>query len=77
MKIMGESTAKVMIFLMATLAITASCLVNANIGEYDDYLREKAKEARRLAVEAYEPNPLNVTSEFNMHVHLYVIRSCT
>ncbi|KAI9075212.1 hypothetical protein K1719_042821 [Acacia pycnantha] len=69
-KIMAESKARVMLLLMATLAITVPCLVNANIGEFDDYLLEKAKEARRMALQAYEPDPLNVTHELNMHVHL-------
>ncbi|XP_054803862.1 pectate lyase-like [Prosopis cineraria] len=69
-KIMTESAARVTLLLMATLAITVPCLVDANIGDFDDYLREKAKQARRVALEAYEPNPLKVTSELNMHVHL-------
>ncbi|KAF7802946.1 pectate lyase-like [Senna tora] len=38
---------------MVVLAITIPCL-EANIGDFDDYLREKAKEARRIALEAYE-----------------------
>ncbi|KAI9121092.1 hypothetical protein K1719_008125 [Acacia pycnantha] len=67
---MAESKARVMLLLMATLAITVPCLVNANIGEFDDYLLEKAKEARRMALQAYEPDPLNVTHELNMHIHL-------
>lgn len=70
-KIMAVSAARVSLLLMAALAITIPCL-EANIGEFDEYLREKAKQARRAALEAFEPNPLNVTSEINKHVHLYV-----
>ncbi|KAF7802943.1 pectate lyase-like [Senna tora] len=66
---MARNVAIVTLMFMVVLAITFPCL-EANIGEFDDYLREKAKQARRAALEAYEPNPLNVTSELNMHVHL-------
>ncbi|KAF7802940.1 pectate lyase-like [Senna tora] len=61
----------VTLLLIATfaIAITIPC-VEANIGQFDDYLREKAEQARRAALEAYEHDPFNVTSEFNMHVHL-------
>ncbi|XP_054794827.1 pectate lyase-like [Prosopis cineraria] len=55
--------------VVALLAITIPCL-EANIGEVDEYLQEKATQARRAALEAYEADPLNVTSELNMHVHL-------
>lgn len=69
---MAGSAARVALLVMAALAITIPCL-EANIGEFDNYLRQKAKQARRAALEAYEPNPLNVTSELNKHVHLYVL----
>ncbi|KAI9075229.1 hypothetical protein K1719_042838 [Acacia pycnantha] len=62
------SLVRMALFVIA-LAITVPCL-EANIGELDDYLQEKANQAHRAALEAYEPDPLNVTSELNFHVHL-------
>ncbi|KAI9121069.1 hypothetical protein K1719_008102 [Acacia pycnantha] len=62
------SLVRMALFVIA-LAITVPCL-EANIGELDEYLQEKANQAHRAALEAYEPDPLNVTSELNFHVHL-------
>ncbi|KAI9075215.1 hypothetical protein K1719_042824 [Acacia pycnantha] len=62
------SLVRMALFVIA-LAITVPCL-EANIGELDEYLQEKANQAHQAALEAYEPDPLNVTSELNFHVHL-------
>ncbi|XP_028806405.1 pectate lyase-like [Neltuma alba] len=57
-------------FFLAIFAVSIPCL-QANIAdEYDEYIIKRSEEARRAALEAYEPEPYNVTSEFNLHVHL-------
>ncbi|KAJ7970952.1 Pectate lyase [Quillaja saponaria] len=56
-----------LIFLIA-FAVTIPCL-QAGIGEYDDFLRLQAHEAHEAALASYVSDPLNVTGEFNAHVH--------
>lgn len=42
--------------------------VSGNIGHFDDVWQKRAVEARRIAKEAYNPNPENVTNHFNKAV---------
>lgn len=46
--------------------------IRASIAEYDDFLLQKAEEAKQASLEAFHPDPMNVTDHFNQQVHLYV-----
>jgi pectate lyase len=41
----------------------------ANIAEFDDYWQQRADEAKKAALEAYHPNPEEVTEQINTHVN--------
>lgn len=44
----------------------------ANIAEYDDVWRKREEIAWNNTLNAYEPNPEQVTSELNIHANRYV-----
>lgn len=56
-----------------TLRIVLICAVaiGRTRGEYDEVWRRRFEETRRAAQEAYQSDPLQVTADFNHHVHLY------
>ncbi|KAL1360776.1 hypothetical protein HN51_006153 [Arachis hypogaea] len=66
---MAESTRKLALIFLVTFAIVIPC-IKAGIAEYDDFLKAQAEMAHEIALESFVPNPLNVTSELNLHVHL-------
>ncbi|KAJ4961194.1 hypothetical protein NE237_021104 [Protea cynaroides] len=43
--------------------------VKAHIADFDEVWQERAKEAAQRTVEHYDPNPVEVTSQINAHVH--------
>lgn len=51
-----------------SLAVLVQSL-EAHIGEFDEYWQKRAEEARKDALEAYNPDPENVTAHFNSRVH--------
>lgn len=54
------------------LALSLAALVpsfEAHIGEFDEYWKKRAEEAQKDALEAYHPDPQNVTAHFNSRVH--------
>lgn len=54
------------------LALSLAVLVpslEAHIGEFDEYWQKRAEEAQKEALEAYFPDPVNVTAHFNSRVH--------
>ncbi|XP_030447198.1 pectate lyase-like [Syzygium oleosum] len=54
------------------LALSLAVLVpslEAHIGEFDEYWQKRAEEAQKDALEAYNPDPENVTAHFNSRVH--------
>lgn len=55
-------------FIFLVFAITIPCL-EAGIAEFDDYLKEQAHLAHEIALKSYVPNPENITSDLNLHVH--------
>ncbi|KAI4347621.1 hypothetical protein L6164_008419 [Bauhinia variegata] len=61
--------ASAILICLVIFAITVPCL-GAGPVEYDDFHWKQEADAKIAASEAYEPNPLNVTSELNLHVHL-------
>lgn len=65
---MARSANKVTFIFLVAFAITIPCL-EAGIAEFDDFLKAQADEAHEIALRSYEPDPINVTAEFNIHVH--------
>lgn len=45
--------------------IVYSPIVKGNIGHFDEVWQERAENAKKGAFKAYNPNPENVTSDFN------------
>ena len=43
--------------------------VTANIGDFDEVWQTRAEEARKAALQAYNPHPEKVTDNFNKKVH--------
>lgn len=62
---------KVSLVLVSIMAVFMPTL-RAGIAEFDEYLLQKADEAKQAALEAFHPDPMNVTDHLNHHVHLYV-----
>jgi pectate lyase len=56
-------------FIFLVFAITIPCL-DAGIAEFDDYLKGQAELAREIALKSYVPNPENITTDLNLHVHM-------
>ncbi|XP_034706232.1 pectate lyase-like [Vitis riparia] len=42
--------------------------IRAHIGEFDEVWQKRAEEAQKAALEAYQPNPEEVTNQFNKNV---------
>ncbi|KAF8399421.1 hypothetical protein HHK36_015286 [Tetracentron sinense] len=42
--------------------------LRAHIGDFDEVWQKRAEEAKKAALEAYDPNPDEVTNHFNTHV---------
>ncbi|RDX69086.1 hypothetical protein CR513_51845, partial [Mucuna pruriens] len=66
--IMVGNATKVAFVLLVTLVIIIPCF-EANIGEFDNFLKAQVKEAYKFALNAYVPIPEDVTNELNLHVH--------
>ncbi|XVE56994.1 hypothetical protein DITRI_Ditri04bG0055800 [Diplodiscus trichospermus] len=60
---------KKIILLWGLVFVAVSPIVKANIGEFDEVWQTRAKEAKRAAQFAYEPNPDNVTNDLNSQTH--------
>jgi len=72
---MVESSTKIAFILLVTFAITIPCLEAAHVlspAEFDDILKARAEEARKLALDTYVPIPKAVVHELNIAVHMYV-----
>ncbi|KAH1111822.1 hypothetical protein AAZX31_04G158200 [Glycine max] len=63
---METSKFSLLFFYVICLAIFPT--LNANIGHFDHVWHRRLKEAREAAKQAYKPNPMKVTAEFNTHV---------
>uniref|UniRef100_A0A7N0UZ31 Pectate lyase n=1 Tax=Kalanchoe fedtschenkoi TaxID=63787 RepID=A0A7N0UZ31_KALFE len=61
---MANNKLGLVLLLLGAMAVMA----RANIAEFDDYWRERESTARKLAEEAYHPEPEEVTDEINLHV---------
>ncbi|KAK7354200.1 hypothetical protein VNO80_19659 [Phaseolus coccineus] len=63
---MESSNFSLLFFYVIFLAILPT--LQANIGQFDHVWHRRLKEAREAAKQAYKPNPMKVTAEFNTHV---------
>ncbi|KAF8010848.1 hypothetical protein BT93_J1482 [Corymbia citriodora subsp. variegata] len=64
-----ESMMKLVGFVFALSLAALVPSLEAHIGEFDDYWQKRAEKAQKAALEAYSPDPENVTSHFNLRVH--------
>lgn len=55
-------------FFFLSFAVMIPAL-HANIGEFDQYWHQRAKEAQKAAEETFNRNPEEITENFNKHVH--------
>jgi len=67
---MESSNFSLLFFYVIFLAILPT--LQANIGQFDHVWHRRLKEAREAAKQAYKPNPMKVTAEFNTHVMRYI-----
>lgn len=65
------STKLNLVFLVAFALVIPTLL--ADIGVFDEVWQQRAEEARQAALEAYTPNPEEVTENFNAQVTEYVL----
>lgn len=72
--VMETSKFSLLFFYVICLAIFPT--LNANIGHFDHVWHRRLKEAREAAKQAYKPNPMKVTAEFNTHVIRYIYVHC-
>lgn len=59
-------------FFLFSFFVSFAVLVptlHANIAEFDGYWKQRANQAQKAAQEAYQPEPFNVTNQFNSHVN--------
>ncbi|KAI6677161.1 hypothetical protein NL676_037957 [Syzygium grande] len=57
-----------LVFAFAFLAVMVPVL-RANIADFDEVWQKRAEEAKKAAMEAYEPDPDKVAEDFNQRVH--------
>ncbi|GMY26063.1 putative pectate lyase p59 [Fagus crenata] len=58
----------VLLLFFVSFAVIIPTL-HAHIAEFDDYWKLRAEQARKDALEAYNPQPEEITSNFNYHVN--------
>ncbi|MGD7340682.1 hypothetical protein ACQCRO_27650, partial [Ralstonia pseudosolanacearum] len=56
--------------IVCFLFLAFASFASAHIGEFDEYWHNRTEEAKRIALESYHPNPLEVTDHLNLNVHL-------
>ncbi|RDY02878.1 putative isoaspartyl peptidase/L-asparaginase 2, partial [Mucuna pruriens] len=69
--VMVGNATKVAFILLVTLDVIIPCL-RIGIGEFDNFLKAQAKEAYKIALDAYVLPPKDVTNELNLH-HSYKV----
>lgn len=67
---MEANKLRLLFFCVFYLAVFPT--LKANIGDFDEVWQKRSHEAKRAAQQAYKPNPEEVTTAFNNHVHKYV-----
>jgi len=68
---MKSSKFSLLLFYVIFLAILPT--LKAKIGHFDHVWQRRLKEAREAAKQAYKPDPMKVTSDFNTHVKMYIL----
>lgn len=58
--------------VVMVLVVVVFPTVGANIAEFDEYWKEREKQAKSSAIAAFQPNPEDVSNEFNNKVAKYV-----
>lgn len=59
---------KLRLVFFVSLAVLVPSL-QANIGEFDEFWQQREAEAKKAALEAYQPNPELITEQFNSKVN--------
>lgn len=59
-----------LVFLIGFVVLIPS--LQADIGDFDESWQQRAEEAHKAALEAYDPNPEEVTDSFNEEVDKFV-----
>ena len=59
--------AKLLLLIFAFAIIIPS--LEAGIADFDEVWQQRAQEAKKAALEAYQPHPEEVTENFNEHVN--------
>lgn len=62
-----EATKLALLVVCAFVAILPT--LGAHIADFDEDWKKRAEEARKATLEAYHPNPYNVTDHLNHEVH--------
>lgn len=62
-----ETTKLCLIFLVYFAVLIPS--LQANISEFDNFWQQRAEEAKKAALKAYEPNPEKITEQLNSKVY--------
>ena len=62
-----------LVFLIGFVVLIAS--LKAEISDFDDSWQKRAEEAHKAALEAYDPNPEEVTDSFNEEVDKFVLNN--
>lgn len=57
------------IIFRIVILVSFVVIVAANIADFDEVWQKRAEEAKQAALDAYHPNPEEITHNFNMHVH--------
>ncbi|KAI4303887.1 hypothetical protein MLD38_039471 [Melastoma candidum] len=68
---MEEALHHKLLLLIAFFIVAATVLpiVEANIANFDEVWQKRAEDARKAALDAYHPDPLNITNDLNRRVH--------
>lgn len=61
----GRDATLVLVFVSLALALPG---LWAHIAEFDEYWQERARKAENATLEAYHPNPTEVTNHLNLNV---------
>lgn len=63
---MEGATCRLLVLLTLLVIIPVT---TANIGDFDEVWQKRAEEAKKAALEAYNPHPEKVTDSLNKNVH--------
>ncbi|CAK7326976.1 unnamed protein product [Dovyalis caffra] len=67
--VISATIATIFILLLEASQAVLVPTLRAHIGEFDEYWKNRADESRKAAQQAFHPDPMNVTNQFNLHVN--------